>query len=66
MAMPRDGDCNICGEAWSRRGVRCDRAMKREIERQRARWDEGGGVNGWNPSDDSDEECSLVPPDEEC
>ena len=24
--MPLDGDCSICGEAWSRHGVRCDEA----------------------------------------
>ena len=64
--IPRDEDCNICGEAWSRHGIRCDEAMKRDVERQRARWHEGRGVNGWNPSDDSDEECAPVPPDEEC
>ena len=99
MATPRDGDCSICGEAWSRHGVRCDEAWieaaattglpeedqtseaatttgmqwseAADIEAQRAKTQhrlglEWYGGGGWNPSDDSDEECSPVPPDEEC
>ena len=49
VAMPPDGDCSICGEAWSRHGVRCDEA-----------WIEAAATTGLPEEDQTSEAATTI------